>query len=418
MKKFAWTTCLTAVVLTGCAKAPAQSPAAAPVTVAADPAVETSVTVQTGKVTQQKLPATLDLSGTLVADEISEVAASAPGVVTEVLVDVGSRVKKDDVLVRVDRRDAAMRLAQATASTAQATARLGMKAGEAFRPERTPEVQVARQAMELAETEAKRAKALVEGGSAAQSLLDQAQVRAEQARGQYDSAMNMARTSWAALQAAKAAQELTEKATSDTDVRAPFDGVVSEKRIAPGEYAMPGKVIAVVLRDNPLRLRIDVPEGETSRIQQDGEVLVTVSAWPGRVFHATIKRIGAALKAQSRTLPVEAEVLNDDMALKPGFFVRASVLLGGEPRETLLVPPAAIGSSGSAARVFVVQGGRAIEKIVTVGRTWQGLTEVRGALQPQDVVATSGLDQLSDGARVTVQKSPEGKVLQDAKGVK
>jgi RND family efflux transporter MFP subunit len=404
MKTYAWTLALVALTWTaGCNKAPAQNPAtAAPVTVA-ETAAEATVPVQAGKVTQAKLPATLDLSGTLVADEVSEVAASAPGIVTEVMVDVGTRVKKGDVLVRIDRRDAAMRVAQATASTAQATARLGMRPGDSFKPERTPEVQVAREALELAETEAKRAKALVEGGSGAQSTLDQARARAEQARGQYEAAMNGARTSWAALQAARAAQDLTEKASTDTDVRAPFDGVVNEKRISTGEYAMPGKVIAVLMRDNPLRLRIDVPEGDTSRIKQDGEVLLTVSAWPGRVFHAAIKRIGAAVKAQSRTLTVEAEVLNDDMALKPGFFVRASVLLGGEPRETLLVPPAAIGNSGSAARVFVLQGGHAVEKIVSVGRTWQGLVEVRGALQPSDTVAISGLEQLSDGARVSVK---------------
>lgn len=390
-----------AVAVAGCSKPQVAAPAA-PVTVQ-EPAAAKALTVHAVAVTQQDLPATLDLSGTLVADETSEVAASAAGVVTDVMVDVGARVKKGDVLVRIDRRDAAMRMAQASASTAQASARLGIKAGDAFNAQRVPEVQVARQALDLAETEAKRAKALFEGGSAAQSVWDQARVRAEQARGQYEAAVNGARQGWAGLQAARAAEDLTEKASSDTDVKAPFDGVVNEKRIAPGEYAMPGKVVAVLVRSNPLRLRIDVPESDAGRVQEGGEVLLTVSAWPGRVFKATIKRIGASLKAQSRTLPVEAEVPNEKEELKPGFFARASVLLPGTPHPTLLMPPEAVGSTGSAARVFVLEGDRVVERIISVGRTWNGLVEVRGALHVGDRVATSHVAELTDGVRVIVK---------------
>ncbi len=394
---------LVALAMAGCGKPEVTTPApAAPVSVQ-EPSSEKAWTVTTVQVTQEDLPATLDLSGTLAADETSEVAASAPGIVTEVLVDVGSRVKLGDVLVRIDRRDAAMRMAQASASTAQASARLGIKAGDAFNAQKVPEVQVARQALDLAETEAKRAKALFEGGSAAQSVWDQARVRAEQARGQYEASVNGARQGWAGLQAARAAEDLTQKASSDTDVKAPFDGVVNEKRIATGEYAMPGKVVAVLVRSNPLRLRIDVPESDAGRIQEGNEVLLTISAFPGRVFKATIKRIGASLKAQSRTLPVEAEVPNEKEELKPGFFARASVLLPGTPRPTLLMPPEAVGSTGSAARVFVLQGDRVVERIVSIGRTWKGLVEVRGALHAGDRVVTSHLEQLTDGVRVIVK---------------
>ncbi len=386
------------ISLVACKGAP---PAAQPVAAPQKAVVTQSVHVAAVK--EEKLPAVIELSGTLEADERSEVASSIAGLVTEVAVDVGSKVKKGDLLVRIDRRDAAMRLAQATAATAQAGARLGLAPGGAFNANKVPEVQVVREALELAETDAKRAKALVEGGSAPQSQLDTAKSRQEQARAQYEATLNGARTSWAALQAAKAAQDLTEKASADTDVIAPFDGVIDAKRVAPGEYATVGKVMVVLVRTDPLRLRVDVPETNAGSVQIDGDVLLTVSAYPDKVFNGKIKRIGAALKAQSRALAIEAEVTNTDGALKPGFFAHVALVLPGKDAPALLVPLTAIGTSGSAARVFVIQGGVAVERIVAVGRSWQGLVEVRGALKPGETVATDSLDALTDGANVSVK---------------
>ncbi len=384
--------------LLACKGAPAPAPAAAPAQKVAVPQAVHVVAIK-----EEKLPAVIDLSGTLEADERSEVASAIAGLVTEVAVDVGTPVKKGDLLVRIDRRDAAMRLAQATAATAQAGARLGLHPGDAFSPNKVPEVQAAREALELADTDAKRAKALVEGGSSPQSQYDTAKSRFEQAKAQYDVVLNGAKTSWAALQAAKAAQDLTEKASTDTDVVAPFDGVIDAKRVAPGEYATMGKVVAVLVRVNPLRLKVDVPETSAGAVQLDGDVLLTVGAWPDRVFTGKIKRIGAALKSQSRTLAIEAEVANTDGTLKPGYFAHVALVIPGKDALANLVPASAIGTSGSAARVFVVEGGSANERIVSVGRTWQGLVEVRGALKAGETVATDHLDMLSDGAHVTVK---------------
>ncbi len=379
--------------------------AAAPAAAAAKQSQEVVLSVHAAAVVAQKLPPMLDLTGTLAADESSEVAAPTPGIVTEVTVDVGSRVTRGQVIAHIDRRDAAMREAQAAAATAQAAARAGVHKGDSFSPHHVPEVQVAHEALELADTEAKRAKALVEGGSAPQSMLDQAKARAEQARGQYDSALSMAQQAFSGLQAAKAAQELTAKAVNDTDVRAPFDGVVTEKRIAPGEYAQMGRVIAVIVRDRPLRLKLDVPEVDAAKILPGAQVEVTVAAYPGRVFLGTVKRIGAALKAQARALPIEAEIDNESGELHPGFFAKASIRIPGPDQDALLVPAAAIGFSGSASRVFVVRGDRAEEQIISVGQTTaQGLVPVRGTLKAGELLATEKVDQLNDGIRISVVK--------------
>lgn len=387
-------------LLAASCKKPASTTSAQP---ASDHVAEAAVETQLAKVTVKKLPATLESSGTLAADETSEVAAAAPGIVTKVVVDVGTRVKKGDPLVELDRREPSLRGAAASAQAAQARARLGIKADEKFEPEKMAEVRAAKEAMDLAVTDAQRTKSLFDSGGVPQATWDASRARAEQAKAQYDAALNGAQQAWAGLLAAQAQAGLAQKAVSDAVVRAPFDGAVTERRISTGEFAMMGRVVAVVVRDNPLRLKIDVPEADISRVAVGKDVLVTVAAYPGRVFKGVVQRVGASVKAQSRTLPAEAEVPNDDGALKPGMFARAEITTGGAEEDALLVPKAAIGTSGTASRVFVKSGNRVVERLVTVGREVDGLVEVRGTLAASDEVAVTAIDRLSDGVEIKVK---------------
>jgi multidrug efflux pump subunit AcrA (membrane-fusion protein) len=127
-----------------------------------------------------------------------------------------------------------------------------------------------------------------------------------------------------------------------------------------------------------------------------------VASAPGKPVRGVVKRVGASVKQQSRALPVEAEVPNDDGRLKPGFFARAEILLSGGDAPALLVPRAAIGSTGTASRVFVRAGTRVVERLVTAGREVDGLVEVRGAVTAADEVATDAVDKLADGAEIKV----------------
>jgi RND family efflux transporter MFP subunit len=361
-----------------------------------------AVVARFGKVETKPLPSTLEVSGTLAADETSEVAAPGAGVVLKVEVDAGSRVKKDDVLVRLDGRDAALKIASAQAASAQAATRIGgVKPGEIFDPATVAEVRAAKEAMDLAVSEADRTKALFDGGGISASAWDQARTRAEQAKANYDAAQNNARGSRAAVDTAQAQLRIAQKSLTDMTVRAPFDGAVVERRITAGEFANMGRVVVVVVRDNPLRLRVDVAESDFGKIALGKEVELTVPAYPNRVFKGAIKRIGASVQEKSRTLPVEAEVPNDDGALRPGFFARARIDVGGGDAPALLVPAAAVGTTGTTSRVFVRAGTHVVERLVTVGRRVGEQIEVQGLLAVGDEVAISDIDKLSDGADVT-----------------
>jgi len=388
-----------AALVAGCKRPPKEGAATQEVQAEQPPVGATFERVQ-GKMLEQSI----ELSGTLAAAESSEVASLVAGAVREVHVDVGSRVKRGDPLIELDRRESSLRAAQASAQQRQALERLGggLTQGK-FDPEQVPEVRAAKEANDLAQVDAERTRALFESGAVSQAAWDQARTRAEQAKAQLASALAGAKQAQAALQGAAAATGLAGKSLADTVIRAPFDGSVAERRISPGEYATPGRVVAVVVSDNPLRLKIDVPEADVGKVQAGARVEAVVVAYPGRSFEGTIKRIGASVRQQSRSLPVEAELANDEGALRPGMFARARLVVPGATSKALLVPQQAVGSTGASARVFVRMGDRVAERLVVTGRRTGGLIEVIGEVKEGEEVAVSELQKLSDGARVAVR---------------
>lgn len=387
--------------LAGCGRGQATAEASKDSAGAVASPPSTAARVRFARAEQRSLPPVLEFNGTLDAEQSSEVATQVAGVVTKIPVDVGTRVKKGEVLVSLDTRDAGLRVTQAQANADQALARLGVQPGAKFDPNLVPDVRAAKEAMDLAVTDASRTKSLVESGSASQAAYDNARSNAERAKAQYDAALSSARQSWASYGAAQAQLSQAQKAASDSVIRAPFDGAVAERKINVGEYANTGRSLVTVVQDDPLRLRLDVPESDLPRVGVGSRVVISVAAYPGRTFEGVVKRIGASVRAQSRTLPVEAEVPNDDGALRPGFFARARIDVGGGDVPALLVPATAVGTTGTTSRVFVRAGTHVVERLVTVGRRVGELVEVQGLLVVGDEVAISEIDKLSDGADVT-----------------
>jgi RND family efflux transporter MFP subunit len=359
------------------------------------------VAIKVERAVAKQLPAYIELSGTLAADESSDVATQTAGAVQEVLVDVGTRVKKGDPLVKLDVRDASLRAAQAGATLEQSRARLALQQGKAFDPANVPEVKAAKEVADLAVQDAARQKTLFDSGGISQSAWDTAQSRAEQAKAQYQATEAGARANYAGLNAAAAQAGLSSKQVSDGTIRAPFDGAIAEKRVAPGEFANVGKVMFVLVRDNPLRLKVDLAEEDLAKVEIGKKVEVEVAAYPGQLFAGTVKRLGASVNQLSRTLPVEAEIPNNDGKLRPGLFARARIVVPGASTPAILVPEAAVGSTGSSSRVFVKNGSKVIEKLVKTGRRDGTLVEVSGIVAT-DEVAVTNVDKLTDAADVAL----------------
>jgi multidrug efflux pump subunit AcrA (membrane-fusion protein) len=377
---------------------------------AAEPAtVDVTVTAAVSR----QLPRYLEATGSLAADEQTDVAPTVGGKVVAVGVDLGSFVSRGAVLVRLDDRDARIRLeqaqaqvSQAEASVRQAQARIGLRGGQRFDPTRVAEVGSARVALELAEKELRRFERLIETGDVSRSSYDQQKARRDQLREQYEAALTAARQNYAGVETAQAAADAARtqiaqarKAIADAVVTAPISGYVADRPADLGEYVTTSSKIATIVRTNPLRVRIDIPEQVVSSIQVGQSVSVVVSSYPDRSFAGRVHHVAPNVTANSRTMTVEAQVENSGDALKPGQFATVRILLP-ESASAVLIPLRAVRTESGTSRVFVIRNGRAELRLVQLGQTEGDLVEVRSGVAADELVATSNVEALSDGMPV------------------
>ena len=345
----------------------------------------------------------IEVTGTLAAQEEAEVAAEVQGRVIATPVERGTRVGEGDPLIRISSAEMEAQVAEADANAAQIVGRLGLADGSEFAVDKVPEVANARAGLDLAEGDFARAQMLFDKKLLSKADFDTRSAQAEVARRQYDIARNGAMQQYQALLAARARLSLAQKALADTVVRSPFAGVVGQRLVSVGAYVARGTKVASVMRTNPLRVNLTVPEQYSAEVAIGRPVSLEVDAAPGKTFEGQVRYVSPALQSDSRTLIVEALVANDSGVLKPGSFATARIEQGSE-RPGVLVPKAAVRTVSGTSRVYVISGERTEERIVTVGQSVDDLLEITTGLKAGENVATSNVEKLSDGSRVTTQK--------------
>ncbi|MDQ3907677.1 MAG: efflux RND transporter periplasmic adaptor subunit [Acidobacteriota bacterium] len=360
----------------------------------------------------RSLPRFIEATGSLAADEQTDVAPNVGGRVASVSVDLGTYVQKGAPLVRLDPADAKLRLEQlqaqaqqAQSAVRQAEERIGLRPGQQFDVNRVAEVGAAKAALDLAEKQLRRFDKLIESGDVSRAQYDQQKAQRDQLQQQYDAALAAARQNYAGIATARAAAAAAEaqvaqakKSIADTTIYAPISGYVSDRPADVGEYVTTASKIATIVRTNPLRLRIDIPEQYITLVRPGQTVAVTTSAYSDRTFNGRIARISPNVTAASRTLTVEAEVENGEGLLKPGEFATVRIQLP-TPEPAVLVPASAVLTEETTNHVFVLANGHVEDRLVQLGQRDGDLVEVSG-VKEGELVATSNLEQLKDGAPV------------------
>jgi RND family efflux transporter MFP subunit len=221
----------------------------------------------------------------------------------------------------------------------------------------------------------------------------------EAMRQQVEVAKNAAAQQYQALQGARARITLAQKTLADTVVRAPFSGVVAQRMVSVGDYVTKGMKVAVVVRVDPLRVELTVPEQFVSAMGTGQPVSFQVDAYPNRTFEGKVRFVSPSLETAQRALTVEAVVPNPGGELKPGLFASALI---EQPTRTpgVLVPLAAVQTTAGTSRVFVVDGDHVEERLVTVGQAVDQLVEITRGLKSGEKVATTNVPQLVDGQKV------------------
>jgi RND family efflux transporter MFP subunit len=357
---------------------------------------------------EQPITRFIRASGTLTAQDEAEVAAEIAGRVVATPVERGTPVRTGTDLVRISAAEVDAQAREAEANVAQIVARLGQPgAGEGEGGEldidRVPEVASARATFELAQADFARVQTLFDKKLVAQSEFELRRAQVETTRRQYESARNGAQQQNQALAAARARAAIARKAVADTVVRAPFDGVVGERLVSVGDYVTRGTKVASVMRVHPLRVELTVPAQHMAAVAVGRSVSFVIDAYPDKTFTGQVRYVSPDVRADSRSLVVEAVVPNESGLLKPGLFATAQIEEASQ-RPGTLVPAAAVRTVAGTSRVFVVKGDQAEERIVTTGQTVGALVEITSGVASGDVVAISNVAQLSDGAAVAASE--------------
>jgi len=372
-----------------------------------------AIQISTTSAVMRQLPRFFEANGSLAPNQQADVAAETSGKVAAVGVDMGSTVRGGEMIVKLDDADfrikvqqAQAQLDQAKATLRQNEAKIGLRPGQKFNPENVPEVAGARSALELADKNLRRYEKLVETGDISRSAYDQQKSQRDQLAEQYQTMIHQAQQNYAAVANAQGAVDaaatqlaLAKRNLGYTVVVSPMPGYVSDRPADVGEYVSPQQKVATVVNMNPLRVRIDIPEQAIPQIHTGESVSVSVAAYPDRSFAGRVARVSPNVTTASRTLTVEADVENPKAELKPGQFATVRILLP-QTEPAVLVPQRALRTISGATYVFVIKNGHAEQRLVQSGQPEGDLVELKSGVAADELVATSNVDQLSDGAAV------------------
>jgi HlyD family secretion protein len=362
--------------------------------------------VRTAVAQKVDTPVDLTLPGQTEAFDVANLYPRATGYIAERRVDIGSRVHKDDLLVRIDAPDLDQQLAQAQAQLGQ---------NEAAVLQAQAQVQSAQANTKLADVTKYRETTLAGQGWETKQNADNATANfSVQTAGIANAEAGVA-VALANLKAQQATVDRLQALTAFELVKAPFDGVITVRNVDTGDLltqdSLGGNPMFSIDRDDVLRISVYVPQSSAIGIHDGVEAQVTVPEMPGRIFRGRVARSSVALQASSRSMRTEVDVPNPDHALRPGLFVNVTFSI---PRRTpaIVVPDAALVFNASGLQVATVDADSTIHlQKVTVYRDFGTTAELRDGLAGGESLVLSLPTELADGSRVKVanpQQQQEG----------
>ena len=223
------------------------------------------------------------------------------------------------------------------------------------------------------------------------------------AKQQFDDVLARLVLSQGEVDRAKMGLDLAHEKLAKTSIYAPMAGTVKEKRVTAGEYIRNGTFLVSIVRTDMLKLSFTITEKDVGSLRVGQDVAFTVDAFPGREFRALLKTIYPSLEEKTRSLQLEAVLANADQSLKPGLFARVT-LYTGPARGTVVAPITALLYDNSRTKLFVVEGDRAKEREVKIGRKYGEFMEITEGLKGEEIVVTVGQNNLMEGVQIHVAR--------------
>ena len=305
--------------------------------------------VTSAKVTKSDYALDLLAVGTVEADESIDLSSNVTETVTALHFEDGQQVKKGTLLVE-----------------------LSSKEEEAA-------ISAAKSQLTEHEREITRLQSLVKDGAAPEARLEERRTLADVAK-----------------------QNILEAEARLTDRRivAPFDGWLGLRRISVGALVSPGTVIVSLDKIDRVKIGFSVPETYLSLIKPGSTIEAHTQGTKDRIFKGTLTQLDSRIDPVTRAVDARAEVPNDDLALKPGMLVVATLRV--EPRHSLSIPERALVPVGSKAFVFAIIEEKAKRVEVVTGRRKPGFVEILSGVNENQLIVADGLVGLQDGMAVKV----------------
>ena len=329
---------------------------------------------------------TLSVLGPLNPLYQATVGIKTTGRIRVMTVDVGSVVKAGEVLAQIEPRDYELRVQQSAAMLGQARARLGLSIegiDDRVEPDNVNIVRETRALLEEARKNLDRVKALQNQGISSEAEFERANAEYQVTLNRFEATLQDVRERQAVLAQRRAEYDIARQQLNDTSVRAPFDGVIQQRLTQLGEFVSAGSPVLRLVRVDPLRLRLEIPERRAAGIQT-GQVVRIALEGDERSYSGRIHRISPALDERTRMLIVEAELENPGH-LRPGSFAKAEIVIT-EAMPTLAIPAEALLTFAGIEKALLVSSNRVVERSIVTGRRGGGWIEVTSGLKAGDPV--------------------------------
>ena len=208
------------------------------------------------------------------------------------------------------------------------------------------------------------------------------------------------------LEALQASHNLARLELDYTQIRAPIDGVISNRYIRIGNTVSVNDPIFQVTSFDPLVAYLHVPEREYRNIAKDQLVGIDIDALAGERIIAAVTRVSPIVDPQTGTFKISIEISDDMRRIKPGMFGRISIVYD-QHENVLQVPRSAILEDSGETSVFVIEDDKAVRRSVQTGYSSGGMIEITDGLGDDDRIVTVGQVGLKDGAVVSIINAPE-----------
>ena len=371
-------------------------------------------------------PVILNATGYIIAAHKIELAAKVVGKVAWIGVEKGDKVKKDQVLVRLEDDEYRARLLEAKGQLDTLKARLS-ELVNGSRPEEiaksNADLAQARADLQNAQVTLTRTRQLVEQGVMSRQALDDAQARYDSQLARVNSLQKayelikigprqeQIEAMRAQVEQAKGTVDYAQTQLDNTVIRAPVAGTILERNVERGEFVTTGfvgdkgaKGYVVSLADlNDLQVELDINQNDFAKLGPSQPGIVTTDAYPDRKYKGVIQEISPEANRQKATVQVKVKVLNPDEYLRPemnatvAFYSEQKASASNTPAKALITVPASAVRGDS---VYVVVDGKAVRRNVKIaGTTSQGAQVERGLIGGEDLIANPPAD-LKEGHRV------------------